>query len=189
MWRSFFFSVGTILIFFGLQCLVVEEFRVDKNSRIFSVVARANRALDASTRQDYRPQPQDIRPQDYRPQNEIGARGNQAANLANQQRFSLPSSESYYGGPSRFQNSSYPSYPSAYGNRSPVAQQSLPANLVSSPTNLNQLGLGNRIGSSPRIKALHSYLVKDWMPWGFLAAGTIVTLYTNSTRHSRYSGD
>ena len=48
MWRSFFFAVGIILIFIGLQCLVVEEFRVDKNSRVFAVASKANRAFDSS---------------------------------------------------------------------------------------------------------------------------------------------
>ena len=174
MWRSFFFAVGIILIFIGLQCLVVEEFRVDKNSRVFAVASKANRAFDSSSRGD------------FRPQNQLDTLGNQTANLANRQRFSLPSSESYYGGPSRFQAANYPTPQSAYGSsHTPFAQQSLAANQVS---NSIPIGIGNT-ASRPRVKALRSYPVKDWMPWGFLAAGTIISLYTNSTRHSRYSDD
>ena len=169
MWRSFFFAVGIILIFLGLQCLVVEEFRVDENSRIFAVAEKANQALDSSNG----------------PQNELDTLGNQAASLANQQRFPLPTSSSYYGGPSRFQTPSYPTTQSAYSGRSQFAQQSLPANQVS---NSVQVGIDNNAGR-PRIKALRNYPVKDWMPWGFLAAGTIVSLYTNSTSYSRGSGD
>jgi len=161
MWRSFFFAVGIILILIGLQCLMVENFRVDKNSRIFAVAAKANRALDSSP----------------------------PGNFANRQRFSLPSAESYYGGPSRFHNPNYPTQP-GYGGRTQFGQQSLlPVNQVSNPL---QVGIGNGSGNllgGPRVKALRSYPVKDWMPWGFLAAGTIISLYTNSTRHSRYSDD
>ena len=76
MWRSFFFAVGIILIFIGLQCLVVEEFRVDKNSRVFAVASKANRAFDSSSRGD------------FRPQNQLDTLGNQTADLANRQRFS-----------------------------------------------------------------------------------------------------
>jgi len=133
-------------------------------------VEKANRALDSASRQDSRPQ---------------SPLGNQAANLANQQRFSLPSSASYYGGPSRFQSPSYPTAQSAYGGRSGFNQQAFSVNQVS---NSIQVGIGNNPGS-PRAKALRSYPVKDWMPWGFLAAGTIISLYTKSTGHSRYSGD
>ena len=178
MWRSFFFAVGIILLLIGLQCLMVENFRVDKNSRIFAVAAKANRALDSSPQQNY-----------FRPQNELGTLGNQAGNFANRQRFSLPSAESYYGGPSRFHNPNYPTQP-GYGGRTQFGQQSLlPVNQVSNPL---QVGIGNGSGNllgGPRVKALRSYPVKDWMPWGFLAAGTIISLYTNSTRHSRYSDD
>ena len=173
MWRSFFFAVGITLIFFGLQCLVVEEFRVDKNSRIFAVAEKANRALDSSSSRD------------FGRQNEINPLNNPTANIANQQRFSLPSSESYYGGPSRFQTPSYPNSQFAYGGRSQFAQQPLPVNQVS---NSVQAGIGSNV-VGPRIKALRSYPVKDWMPWGFLAAGTIISLYTKSTGHSRYSGE
>ena len=171
MWRSFFFAVGIILVFIGLQCLAFEEFRVDKNSRIFAVAEKANRAFDSSTRPDF-------------PRNDLGTLGNQAANLANQRQFSLPSSTSYYGGPSRFQTPSYPTQ-SAYGGHSQFAPQSLSANQVSNPI---QVGVGNNSGRT-RVKELRSYPVKDWMPWGFLAAGAIVTLYTNSTGRSRYSDD
>jgi len=171
MWRSFFFAVGIILVFIGLQCLTFEEFRVDKNSRIFAVAEKANRALGSSSDRDV-------------PQRELRPLGNQTANLANQQRFSLPSAESYYGGPSRFQTPSFP-YQSGYGGTSQFAQQSVPVNQVS---NSIQAGFGNNAGR-PRVKELRSYPVKDWMPWGFLAAGAIVTLYTNSTGSSRYSND
>lgn len=176
MWRSFFFAVGIISILIGLQCLAVEEFRVDRNSRIFAVAEKANRALDSSPRQN------------FGPPNELNNLRNQTTNLANQQRFSLPSSESYYGGPSRFQNSSFPNYQSAYGGRSPIAQQSLTANQVSNTTGLDRLGVDNNTGRT-RVKALRSYPVKDWMPWGFLAAGTIISLYTKSTGHSRHAND
>jgi len=109
MWRSFFFAVGAILIFLGLQCLVFEEFRIDKNSRLFAVAQKANLAFDQASGQPYPP------------------------TVANQQRFSLPSAESYYGGTSRFQTSSY----SAYNGRLPNTQQSPLVNRVSSSTNVN----------------------------------------------------
>lgn len=37
-------------------------------------------------------------------------------------------------------------------------------------------------------KGLRVIKTKDWMPWSLLAAGTLVVLYTNSTRRS-FSGD
>ena len=55
MWRSFFFAVGAILIFLGLQCLVFEEFRIDKNSRLFAVAQKANLAFDQASGQPYPP--------------------------------------------------------------------------------------------------------------------------------------
>lgn len=178
MWRSFFFAVGITLIFIGLQSLTVEEFRIDKNSRIFAIANRANRALDGPDRR------LGFQPGIYSPQNPQGAQA-----FANQQRFSLPSAESYYGGPSRFTNSSYSnsSYstnPSAYGGgQSQFAQQSRSAIPVSS----TNFGFGNNV-NGVRPKLLQSYRVKEWMPWCFLAAGTIITLYTKSTGH-RYSGE
>ena len=172
MWRSFFFAVGAILIFLGLQCLVFEEFRIDKNSRLFAVAQKANLAFDQASGQPY--------PHSNGLQSQYG----QAPTVANQQRFSLPSAESYYGGTSRFQTSSY----SAYNGRFPNTQQSPLVNRVSSSTNVNGFRNSNNIAAT-RIKDLRSYPVKDWMPWGFLAAGTIISLYTNSLGHSRYSGD
>ena len=156
MWRSFFFAVGIILIFIGLQCLAVQEFRIDKNNRLFAFAKKANRAIEATSRDDL-------------PQSGPGLPNpnGSGANFANQQQFSLPSSSSYYGGPSRFQNSSYQS---AYGGPSQFSQQSLPAN-----------------SAQLRPKKLQNYPVTDWMPWGFLAAGTIISLYTNSTGNSGHS--
>ena len=172
MWRSFFFAVGITLIFIGLQSLTVEEFRVDKNSRLFAIVSRANRAFDGPNG------PDGFQPGAYSPQNPQGVQA-----YANQQRFSLPSAESYYGGPSRFTNSSYTTNPSAYGGQSQFAQQTRPA-IPASSANFSRDNNFN--GVQP--KRLQSYRVKDWMPWCFLAAGTIISLYTKSTGH-RYSGE
>ena len=173
MWRSFFFAVGIILILVGLQCLAVEQFRINKNNRLFAFANRANRALEATKS-----------PDGLRNQNNFALQNGQAQNLANQQRFSLPSSESYYGGPSRFQSSAYPTTNSAYGGAGQLSQQSLSAKQVSNTLNYSDTGYGN----NQRPKLLKSYPVTDWMPWGFLAAGTIISLYTNSTGH-RHSGD
>ena len=167
MWRSFFFAVGIMLFFVGLQCVAVEEYRVDTNNRLFSFANRANRALDAASQND------------FDPGNLYRLQSAQAPNFANQQQFSLPSSESYYGGPSRFQSSSYPTNQSAYGG----AQQSPSTNT----NNFQQVGFNSPANIRPRM--LKSYPVADWMPWGFLAAGTIISLYTNSTGRSRYSGE
>lgn len=178
MWRSFFFAVGIILFLIGLQCLAVQEFRVDQNNRLFSFAQRANRALEARTSQG-----------NFRAQNNPGLPSGQAPNFANQQQFSLPSSESYYGGPSRFQSSSYGSNQSAYGGGvGQFRQQSQPVNPVANNTNLQQVGF-NSNAAKPRPRAPKSYPVTDWMPWGFLAAGTIISLYTNSLGSSHYSGD
>ena len=167
MWRSFFFAFGIFLIFIGLECLAVEEFRVDKNNRLFAFAKKANRAIEATAGNG--------------PVQNGGGLSNPngaGPNFANQQQFSLPSSASYYGGPSRFQTSSYQS---AYGG----SQQPLSANTVSNQANFGQVGIDtNSVQLRP--KALKGYPVTDWMPWGFLAAGTIISLYTNSTgfRHS-----
>ena len=159
MWRSFFFAVGTILILLGVQCLILEEFRIDENSRLFTIAKRTNLALDETPNFSLTP-----------PSSQVPA-------VANQQRFSLPSATSYYGGPSRFQNS-------GYDRRSPLSQQSLTQ--ASNPAYLSQFSDGyNR----DRVKAIRRYPVADWMPWGFLAAGTIISLYTNSTGRSNYSRD
>ena len=173
MWRSFFFAVGIVLVLIGLQSLAVEEFRVDKNNRLFSFAKRANRAIEATASRD-----------NLRRQNGLGLPNGQGSNFANQQQFSLPSSESYYGGPSRFQTSSYQS---AYGGGPQLSQQSLSSNPISNNANFRQVGFETNSASS-RPKVLQSYPVTDWMPWGFLAAGTIISLYTNSTG-TRNSGD
>ena len=169
MWRSFFFAVGIVLVLVGLQSLAVEEFRVDKNNRLFSFAQRANRAIEATSTRD-----------NFRSQDGIGLSNGQGSNLANQRQFSLPSSESYYGGPSRFQTSSYQS---AYGGASQLSQQSRSTN--PGAANFSQVGFNNNTANM-RPRALKSYPVSDWMPWGFLAAGTIISLYTKSTgvRHS-----
>ena len=138
MWRSFFFAVGLILIFIGLQSLAVEEFRVDKNNRLFAFANRANRAIEASKSQD-----------NLGRQNGVGFSNGPGSNFASQQQFSLPSSESYYGGPSRFQTSSYQS---AYGG----PQQSLAVNPVSNTANFGQLGTGTN-PARLRPRALKSY--------------------------------
>ena len=173
MWRSFFFAVGIILIFIGLQCLAVQEFRIDKNNRLFAFAKRANRAIDATAGKV--------------PQNGGGLQiqNSAGANYANQQQFSLPSSASYYGGPSRFQTSSYQS---AYGGNPQLSRQSLSANSVSNTTNIGQAGFNTNLPQQ-RPKMLQNYPVTDWMPWGFLAAGTIISLYTNSTGRYRHSGE
>ena len=172
MWRLFFFAVGAILIFLGLQCLIFEVFRIDKSSRLFTVAERANLAFDETSGRAFSPLAGSHSQYERVPP------------VSNQQQFSLPSAESYYGGASRFQTPSYP----VNNGRLPGTQQSPAINQVSSPTNVNRLRDGNNI-TGARIKALSSYPVKDWMPWGFLAAGTIISLYTNSTGFSSYSGD
>jgi len=176
MWRSFFFAVGIILFLIGLQCLAVQEFRVDQNNRLFSFAKRANRAIESTGSRD-----------NFGSRSNLGFPREQTANFTNQQQFSLPSSESYYGGPSRFQNSSYGTNQSGYGVGQ-FPQQSRPATQVSNAANFQLTGFNsNTAGQRPR--APKSYPVTDWMPWGFLAAGTIISLYTNSTGRSHYSGD
>ena len=156
------------MVLLGLQFLAIEEFRVNENNRLFSFAKRANRALDAAGAAS------------VGNPNGLSLQNGQAPAYANRQQFSLPSSESYYGGPSRFQSSSYSSNQNAYGGAAQLPRQSLLANNA----NFQQSGFGN--GADMRPKILKSYPVSDWMPWGFLAAGTIISLYTNSTgsRHS-----
>lgn len=52
-------------------------------------------------------------------------------------------------------------------------------------------GFGNKDASKAsdlNPKGLRVIQTKDWMPWSLLAAGTLVVLYTNSTRRV-FSGD
>jgi hypothetical protein len=158
MWRSFFFAVGVILILAGAQCLVVEKFFVDSNNPLLSVARKSSNS-----------NAQPIQP----------LANNQYSVQTEQSRFSLPSSASAYGGPSRFQTQGF--RPAPYD---PSGNYRTPANVAGFNSNINNAPVAVSVN---RTKALKSYLIEDWMPWGLLAIGTIVILYTNSTHRRSYN--
>jgi hypothetical protein len=126
--------------------------------------------------------------------------------------FSLPSSNGSRFGPSRFDSSSmgngnfgssgfptggsgqfYGGVPSSrnnpqfslsgFGNSPRSGSQISPAQIQFQP---NGQGVGPRVSSNPLISG-RLIQTKEWMPWSLLAAGTLVVLYTKSTR--RYNGE
>jgi len=201
MWRAFFFAVGATLVIFGLQCLVVDHIVVANGTRVpgfiatFLVGGKPNNnggapqlALPNLAVQSYS-RPPEVNLQ--RPfQNAVQA--NRQAGLSSgigsrfgpsrftDSQFSntdLPSNIGYYGGvpfsnrQSRNQQQGSQFSLAGYGgqgfNGSSASGQVVGAGRFSPVT----LGRGGSRIFKP----------SEWMPWGLLAIGTLVVLYTNST--------
>ena len=169
MWRAFFFSIGIILVILGLQCLVVDRFFVHQDGKIAGFVNKALNVID--------PQKGDL---SSTPSNQggIGQFNGSAANQNAIAQNPFQTGGSPFG-PSRFQSpysqvqyTSNPNVGMTYGG-----QQFQPAGFqISTPLTTKNKKRPRPVGT------------KDWMPWCFLATGTIIILYTKSTR-SAYASE
>lgn len=170
MWRAFFLAVGVMLIILGVECLVLDKFVVASRARM---PAALSKIIDKITAPDP-------------PAQGLGGIGqpNLATNPAQ-----TPNAFGSQFGPSRFGTPYANGYqpPNFYGGN-PTGQLNAPAN---SPFSLTAYGSPNTGGVNPVGSQLEppSRVVqtKDWMPWCFLAVGTLVVLYTRSTGRQGFS--
>jgi hypothetical protein len=118
MWRSFFLAIGIFLFAAGVQCLAFEQFFIDNNNRVLSLVQKASGA-----------------PTPPLGQNAFDQHAAQPSPASSQRAFSLPSS--YYGGPSRFESANYANSPQANlpSATIPTGSQGKLKSLVSHPIN------------------------------------------------------
>ena len=208
MWRAFFFAVGATLIILGAQGLIVDHIVIANGTRVPGFIAkfldRGGRS-PAVQRVGTVAVGNSVANQNLAQQVAFNA---QRSNLSNQtgsrfgpsrlgdSQFSntdLPPSLSYYGGVP-FSNRQ-----SSNRVNSQVPNSQVP--YTGGPTGSNSQfslagfdsgqGLGNPVAQARQGSRLGpvtlgqggSRLIKpaEWMPWGLLAVGTLVVLYTKST--------
>lgn len=165
MWRAFFFAVGIILVVLGVECLVVDRFFVHQEGKVAGFV---NKALNV------------IEP----------VKGNLPANTPNQAGIGpsggfLPNQNG--SSQNTFRTGGSPFGPSRF--QSPYSQVQYTPNPggagVYGGQSFQQTGFRTQSTSAPQLKkAPRPVSTKDWMPWCFLATGTIIILYTKSTSSS-----
>lgn len=169
MWRAFFFAIGIILVILGLQCLVVDRFFVHQDGKVAGFVNKALNVIE--------PLRGDLSPA---PANQVGNGqfGNASSNQNVRPQNPFQTGGSPFG-PSRFQ--------------SPYSQVQYAPNQANAGAYGGQpfQPAGYRTASPSAIKSKKGprpVATKDWMPWCFLATGTIIILYTKSTQ-SMYAGE
>jgi len=206
MWRAFFFAVGSTLILLGVQTLVVDHIVIANGTRVPGFVAKF---LDRGTRSSVKPytiptangNPNFVQ----RVASGVGVSPQSNPNLSRSNgslfgpsRFgdsqfsntNLPRNISYYGGVP-FSNRQQPnSNPNSLQQFSTGANGSNPqfslagygGNSAASQAGSVRNGQGNRLSPVTLGRGgSRIFTPADWMPWGFLAIGTLVVLYTNST--------
>ena len=161
MWRAFFFAIGTVLILLGLECLVTEQFVIADAAFVSQVLEGDQKAQGAESSVAM----------------QTGASSGIGSRLGGS-RF----------GPSRFDRSPFDVRNQANSNY----YGGVPGSNVPNPNSRFSLaGFGTQrqpsMASMPQPRAAtrsnrstRNIRPKEWMPWSFLAAGTLVVLYTNS---------
>ena len=210
MWRAFFFAVGATLIISGLQCLVVDHIVVANGTRVPGFVAKfldggkpkingqspqlASPNLIAGQNSNYGGGPNasfHAPAQGNRQALSSGIGSRFGPSRFADSQFSntdLPSNIGYYGGVP-FSNRQ-PGTAGQFANQQQGSQFSLAGyggQGFSGAPGSGQFG-GVGAGQANRLSPVTlgrggSRLFKpsEWMPWGLLAIGTLVVLYTNST--------
>lgn len=170
MWRSFFFAVGIIFVLLGIQCLLVDQFYVNQNGKLSDLFNKVLNVVDPQ-----KPDGSQIGASSTNP-NLAGANFNPSSRT-----MTLPQYGSQYG-PSRFQASPYSPAQNGYGNPTSYGGQPFQNAGFAQPVANTSIG-GTSEASRPSAKPPRPVQTKDWMPWCFIAAGTIISLYTKSLRN------
>ena len=203
MWRAFFFAVGAMLILLGVQGLILDNIVIANGTRVPGFVAKflnrgaSNQAVrpigypngSLNTNPNLLPQQVAVNAQRpslqsiINPRNQTGSRFG-PSRLADSQfsNTNLPPNVDYYGGVP-FANRQLQNPGGFSGGAASTNPQFSLAGYGSQPGLVNSPnGYGNRL-SPVTLGGGGSRLIRptEWMPWGLLAVGTLVVLYTNST--------
>lgn len=162
MWRAFFYAVGYMTIFIGLQSLAFEHVQLAPGKDALQVV-RGMLNEDGD-------QP--------------GLRPAGTVNFAPTERVPAKSSGSAYG-PSRFASNGVGGGSfSATPYRNPNVGLGVVSGQSAEVPRVDPISYQTELKPSPPIKTSQRsgrvIQSKDWMPWSLLATGVIVVLYTRS---------
>lgn len=173
MWRALFHAIGVMLIVVGLECTVVQQFKIASDAKLPKFV---DKMLAQQGKATTKTEVAQFSPEVAPPQPISGYGG-------------WPQPVSQYG-PSRISRT-------AMGNDQFFAQNHATSlNSSTSSGNTGQFslaGFGARLQSPSPTKVskpakVKQLSTKDWMPWSLIAAGTIIVLYTKSLGRFEFAG-
>ena len=176
MWRAFFYSVGYMTIFVGLQSLAFERVQLAPGKDVLQIVKRSLR--------------EDLAGQGAQSAGREGLSPLSSDPLL--ARSSNPSGSAF--GPSRYSNggfggSAFSAAPyrdltqnGGLGTGSGQSSGVPRVDLAGYQSQVRSTGLRQGTAAQGKIKTGRVIQTKDWMPWSLLATGAVIVLYTRSFR-------